>query len=101
MNAKAGPPAAKHRTFAGISRMLRAAFGADGERRVSGNFRVWFRNGGCVGCMPPIALAARQSKIYGESNQSDFLLIFAALSSMQSLAIYRGLLVQNHCGDRS
>jgi hypothetical protein len=101
MNAKARPPAAKHRTLAGISRMLHAAFDADGERRVSGKFDVWFRNGGCVGCMPPIAPAARQSKIYGESNQSDFSLIFAALSSMQSLAIYRGLLVENHCEDRS
>jgi hypothetical protein len=48
-----------------------------------------------------VAPAARQSKIYGESNQSDFSLIFAELSSMQSLAIYRGLLVENHCGDRS
>jgi hypothetical protein len=31
----------------------------------------------------------RQSKIYSESNQSDFSRIFGALSSMQSLAIYR------------
>jgi hypothetical protein len=101
MNAKARPPAAKHRTFAGISRVLHVAFDADGECRVSGNFRVWFRNGGCEGSMPAVAPAARQSKIYGESKQSDFSLIFADLSSMQSLAIYRRLLVENHCGDRS
>src|ERR1700730_1666195 len=98
MNAKARPPAAKHRIFAAISRMLHAAFDANGERRVSEKFRIWFRNGGRERSMPAIAPAARQSKIYGESNQSDFSLIFAELSSMQSLAIYRGLLVENHCG---
>jgi Family of unknown function (DUF5330) len=42
--------------------------------------------------------ASRQSKIYSESNQADFPRIFGALSSMQSLAIYRGLLIENHCG---
>src|SRR6266851_4597748 len=98
MNAKARPSAAKRRLFAGITPMLRAVFDADGECRVSGKLLVWFRNGGCGNRMPPIAPAARQSKIYGESNQSDFSRIFHKLSSMQSLAIYRGLLVQNHCG---
>src|ERR1700732_1542837 len=98
MNAKARPPAAKHRIFAAISRMLHAAFDANGERRVSEKFRIWFRNGGRERSMPAIAPAARQSKIYGESNQSDFSRIFHKLSSMQSLAIYRGLLVQSHCG---
>jgi hypothetical protein len=36
----------------------------------------------------------RQSKIYTESNQSDFPRIFAELISMQTLAIYRRLLIQ-------
>jgi hypothetical protein len=35
-----------------------------------------------------------QSKIYGESNRSDFSLIFGGLSSMQTLAIYGRLLSQ-------
>jgi hypothetical protein len=38
-----------------------------------------------------------QSKIYTESNQSDFSQIFAELSSMQTLAIYRRLLVRIDC----
>jgi hypothetical protein len=81
--------------FADFPRMLHAAFDADGERRVSGKNPVWFRNGGCGTRMPAIASAARQSKIYSESKQSDFSPIFGELSSMQSLAIYRGLLVEN------
>jgi hypothetical protein len=36
----------------------------------------------------------RQSKIYVESNQSDFSQIFRDLTSMQTLAIYRRLLVK-------
>jgi hypothetical protein len=36
-----------------------------------------------------------QSKIYTESNQTDFPRIFGDFTSMQTLAIYRGLLVQN------
>jgi hypothetical protein len=36
-----------------------------------------------------------QSKIYTESNQPDFSQIFGELSSMQTLAIYRGLLVRD------
>jgi len=35
-----------------------------------------------------------QSKIYTESNQSDFSQIFDDLTSMQTLAIYRRLLVK-------
>jgi hypothetical protein len=35
-----------------------------------------------------------QSKIYTESNESDFSRIFGVLSSMQTLAIYRRLLVK-------
>src|SRR3954452_7263779 len=35
-----------------------------------------------------------QSKIYTESNQSDFSQIFGDLTSMQTLAIYRRLLVR-------
>jgi hypothetical protein len=40
-----------------------------------------------------------QSKIYTESNRSDFPRIFADLTSMQTLAIYRRLLVQNQLRD--
>jgi hypothetical protein len=36
-----------------------------------------------------------QSKIYTESNQSDFSRIFGDLTSKQTLAIYRRLLVRN------
>jgi hypothetical protein len=35
-----------------------------------------------------------QSKIYTESNQSDFSQIFGDLTSMQTLALYRRLLVR-------
>src|SRR5258708_16155786 len=41
-----------------------------------------------------------QSKIYTESNQSAFLQIFVPLSSMQTLAIYRRLLVRNRLRDQ-
>src|SRR5260370_12287711 len=41
-----------------------------------------------------------QSKIYTESNQSVFLQIFVPLSSMQTLAIYRWLLVRNRLRDQ-
>jgi hypothetical protein len=36
-----------------------------------------------------------QSKIYTESNQSDFSRIFGGLTSMQTLAIYRRLLLRD------
>jgi hypothetical protein len=36
-----------------------------------------------------------QSKIYTESNQSNFRLIFGDLTSMQTLAIYRQLLIKH------
>jgi hypothetical protein len=36
-----------------------------------------------------------QSKIYAESNQSDLSRIFRDLTSMQTLAIYRRLLVKD------
>src|SRR5437764_8537734 len=99
MNAKARPAAAKRRVFAGFSRLLRAPFDADGERRRSGKKPVWFRNGGCGGCMPAIVKSGpRQLKIYGESKGPDLLRIFSALSPMQSLAIYRGLLIGISCG---
>jgi hypothetical protein len=38
--------------------------------------------------------SAHQSKIYTESNQSDFPRIFGGLTSMQTLAIYGRLLVR-------
>jgi hypothetical protein len=40
-----------------------------------------------------------QSKIYTESNQSDFSQIFDDLTSMQTLAIYRRLLVKDQLRD--
>jgi hypothetical protein len=44
---------------------------------------------------PPFSARNRhQSKIYTESNQSDFSQIFGHLSSIQTLAIYRRLLVR-------
>jgi hypothetical protein len=42
-----------------------------------------------------LAESRHQSKIYTESNQSDFSQIFGDFTSMQTLAIYRRLLVQN------
>jgi hypothetical protein len=38
--------------------------------------------------------SAHQSKIYGESNRWRFPRIFAELNSMQTLAIYRRLLLE-------
>jgi hypothetical protein len=32
--------------FAGLSRILRRSFDANGERQVSGTIDLWFRNGG-------------------------------------------------------
>src|SRR6266404_3339113 len=45
------------------------------------------------------AESRHQSKIYTESNHSNFAQIFANLTSMQTLAIYRRLLVQNQLRD--
>jgi hypothetical protein len=42
-----------------------------------------------------------QSKIYTESNQSDYRQIFGGLTSMQILALYRRLLVRDRLQDRS
>jgi uncharacterized protein DUF5330 len=41
-----------------------------------------------------------QSKIYTESNQSDYRQIFAGLTSMQTLALYRRLLVRDRLRDQ-
>jgi hypothetical protein len=41
-----------------------------------------------------------QSKIYAESNQSDFSQIFRDFTSMQTLAIYRRLLVKEQLRDQ-
>ena len=41
-----------------------------------------------------------QSKIYAESNQSDFSQIFRDFTSMQTLAIYRRLLVKDELRDQ-
>jgi hypothetical protein len=66
------------------------SFDADGEREVSGTHSVWFRNGG----RGFSAAKRRQSKIYTESNHSGFSRIFGDLTSTQTLAIYRRLLVR-------
>jgi hypothetical protein len=44
--------------------------------------------------LPLLARNRHQSKIYTESNDSDCPRIFRDLTSMQTLAIYRGLLVR-------
>src|SRR5260370_25924430 len=73
---------------------MRCAFDADGERRVSSAFALWFRNGGRTG-RADFMRQRYQSKIYIESNQSDFQPIFGEFTSMQTLTIYRRLLVRS------
>src|ERR1700687_2202911 len=51
------------------------------------------------GVSPLFAESRHQSKIYTESNHSNFAQIFGDLTSMQTLAIYRRLLVQNQLRD--
>jgi hypothetical protein len=46
------------------------------------------------------AQSRHQSKIYTESNQSGFSRIFGDLTSMQTLAIYRRLLVKDRLRDQ-
>src|SRR3984957_5749290 len=70
------------------------SFDPNGERRVSAPAALWFRNGGCAGRLAAAGEGPHQSKIYAESNQSDFSQFFAELISMQTLAIYRPLLVR-------
>jgi hypothetical protein len=50
---------------------------------------------------PFLAGIRHQSKIYTESNQSTFRQIFADLTSMQTLAIYRQLLIKHRLRDRT
>jgi len=73
---------------------MRSAFDANGERRVSSALALWFRKGGRAGAAD-FMHAGYQSKIYIESNQSDFQLIFGEFTSMQTLTIYRRLLVRS------
>jgi hypothetical protein len=75
-------------------------FNADGERRVSRSDPVWFRNGGCPETIHVFRKSGHQSKIYTESNQSDFSRIFGDLTSMQTLAIYRRLLIRDELRDQ-
>jgi hypothetical protein len=67
------------------------SFDPDGECRVSSAAGVWFRKGGRWAG----GERCRQSKIYTESNQRDFSRISGELSSKQTLAIYRRLLVRD------
>jgi hypothetical protein len=46
---------------------------------------------------PVLLRIPHQSKIYTESNHSDFSQIFGDLTSMQTLAIYRRLLIRTDC----
>src|ERR1700721_1081577 len=85
------------RLSAGFCASADGAFDPDGERRVSAPAGLWFRNGGCAGQLAAAGGDPHQSKIYAESNQSDFSRIFAELISMQTLAIYRRLLVRTDC----
>src|SRR5436190_3028756 len=99
MNAKAWPRRGRTPCVRGFSPNLLAPFDADGERRVSEKRPVmvskwWMRQMH----VSHRECARRQLKIYGESKEPDLLRIFSALSSMQSLAIYRGLLVGIRCG---
>jgi hypothetical protein len=67
------------------------SFDPDGECRVSSAAGIWFRKGGrATG-----GERRRQLKIYTESNQRDFSRISRELNSMQTLAIYRRLLIRN------
>ena len=70
------------------------SFDPDGERPVSAPAGLWFRNGGCALRVVAAGEGPHQSKIYAESNQSDFSQFFVELISMQTLAIYRPLLVK-------
>jgi hypothetical protein len=70
--------------FAGFSRKPRAAFDADGERRVSGKkpgmvSKWWMRQTHAAF----LAQAGHQSRLFGGSNQLDFWRNFEELSSMQ------------------
>jgi hypothetical protein len=47
-----------------------------------------------IGRIGSVAVSRHQSKIYIESNHSDFSQVFGDLTSTQTLAIYRRLLVK-------
>jgi hypothetical protein len=49
----------------------------------------------------PAGESPHQSKIYTESNQSGFTQIFGELISMQTLALYRPLLVRRLIADQA
>jgi hypothetical protein len=72
-----------------VLRRPRAAFGADGECRVSKSItgmvsKWWMRRS------QRLQLRWRhQSKIYAESNRSAFLQIFCDFRSIETLAVYR------------
>ena len=56
---------------------------------------LWFRNGGCASRANLARDGGHQSKIYAESNHSQFSANFRRFTSMQTLPIYRRLLVRN------
>jgi hypothetical protein len=86
-------PAGEDGALAGFSPAAEHPFSRDGERRVSKAVALWFRNGACAGDEVFRGANRRQLKIYSESNRSDFSQIFARLTAMQILALYRGLLL--------
>ncbi len=63
--------------------------------RFTSRVDLWFRNGGCASGAIFSRNSGHQSKIYAESNHSGFQKIFGDFTSMQTLAIYRRLLVRN------
>src|SRR5258708_391234 len=87
--------AAKHRAFAKVSQFMRRSFDANGERQVSAPEIYGFEmvDAHRVAMVPHVR--RYQSKIYVESNQSNFQRIFAEFTSMQILPLYRRLLVRS------
>jgi hypothetical protein len=61
---------------------------------------LWFRNGGRGARAHSLAKSRHQSKIYTDSNQSDFLQISGGLTSTQTLAIYRRLVIKDRLRDQ-
>ena len=85
----------QHRALAGVSCPAQRSFDADGERQVTGRDRLWFRNGGCASGANFSRDGGHQSKIYAELNHSSFRKIFGGFISMETLRIYRRLVVRN------
>src|SRR5215204_7348587 len=88
MNAKARRIAGLVAALWRFSHACHCRIDGDGEHRVSRPARLWFRNRAHTRYGSKSFESGHQSKIYGKSNRQDFLPIFVALISMQTLAIY-------------